>query len=132
MNIKPWTIGQLIAALEQHGNEKRVHFDFCGCVPSHVDSWRGIYAEPALGWNPTGYSATSEYSYPTVGDLLPWLRHAIAGVTFQGWKGGEYTYTADSLLHVDNAGDCTNTYITGIRADDSSVIIQTAYDDPFA
>lgn len=105
--------------------DTRVYFDFCQCVPTRVDSWRGIYAEPALGWSPSGYSKSGPVKYPTVGDLLIELDRATSGDIFCGWKGGEYAYSDNDTLHVDNPGDCTYTDITSIKVSKWEVVIHT-------
>ena len=47
-----FTIGEVLKALNSFP-DKRVYvfYDFCQCVPTHLGSWRGIYAEPTLGWD---------------------------------------------------------------------------------
>lgn len=108
------TIGQVIDELKKAKDMNgRVYFMPLRCVPTTVDSWRGVYAEPAIGWEPSGYSGTVK-EYPTVSSLISELQKAIDGRAYGGWKGGEYEYSRSSPLHVDNPGDCTNTEISSI------------------
>ena len=121
------TIGEIIDSLSQFEQGLCVNFDFCQCAPTKVDSWRNGYHIPTLGWTPTGYSSSTTDTV-TVAALLQELRSAIDGRKYNGWKGGEYTYTRDDDLQVDNPGDATFTEITQIEADNSpygSVILHT-------
>ncbi len=117
MNIK-----QVIEKLKQAPADHRVYFSPLRCVPTTVDSWRGIYAEPALGWEPSGYSGNVK-EYPTVASLIAELERAIDGRIYTGWKGGEYSYTENHTLHIDNPGDCTSTEIKEITVGEYQVVI---------
>ena len=120
------TIGQLIKLLNKADLEHRVYFDFANCIPDSIASWRGIYAEPALGWCPSGYSASNtDRKNCTVGELLEMLNEALRE-TYIGWKGGEFQYNLDSPLHVDNNGDCTHTEISNVRILRDWVILETS------
>lgn len=119
MNIKT-----LLVNLELADPNLPVYFDFCSCVPVNINSWRGVYAEPAIGWQPTGYSGDGEEI--TVEQFIEVLKHAAySGAYYLGWKGGEYIYNENSELHVDNPGDCTHTDISHIEINDYRVIICT-------
>lgn len=48
------------------------------------------------------------------------LNDTISGRTYEGWKGGDYRYTGDEPLHIDNRGDCTLTGIDRIDPDCNS------------
>lgn len=110
------TIGELIAELEKTDPRLSVYYDFADCIPTGIDSWRGIYNEPALGWAATGYSAKrDDPKTPTVADVLAMLRKPLNGQQYSGWKGGEFSYTKDSPLHVDNRGDCSHTEIARVE-----------------
>lgn len=115
------TIGEVIAALESASPDAPVRFDFCGLMPSTVDSWRGIYAEAALGFSVFGADATAA-------QLLKNLREAIDGREFIGWKGGEYRYTSGTPLHVDNPGECTYTVIDRVEVGGWCVVLHTKRD----
>lgn len=115
------TIGQILDKLRTADPNARVHFDFCGTTPTTVSSWRGIYAEPAIGWAPTGYTEHA-IKAKTVGELIFELEQAILpDMPFGGWKGGTYHYNLTSPLHVDNLGDCTDTEICAVVIDDAQV-----------
>jgi hypothetical protein len=118
------TINELIDRLRCAEPDARVRFSFCGCVPTTVGSWRGIYAEPAIGWQPADYSGYVK-DYPTASSLIAELERSIDGRSYIGWKGGEYRYTGDQTLHVDNYGDYTKTEIYQVVAIDSDVVMYT-------
>lgn len=111
------TIGELISLLETFNQGDDVYFDFCGTVPTHVSSWRGVYAEAALGWS-------ERDGAPTVAELIARLRSAI-GQGFDGWKGGEFIYSKDTPIHIDNPGKWTSTEISGVVGSSFSVFLQT-------
>jgi hypothetical protein len=121
------TIGSVLTRLRSMGQDKRVYFDFCRCVPTEVGSWRGVYAEPALGWAPSGYSGNAQA--PTVAELIGRLEEAIDGRTFGGWKSGDYSYGLRHTLHIDNAGDWTQTEIASVEQDEYQVMIYTIHED---
>ena len=121
------TIKQVIEKLKTAKQDHRVYFSPLWCVPTTVDSWRGIYAEPALGWQPSGYSGNVN-EYPTAGSLIAELQKATDGKNYIGWKGGEYSYSGGDTLHIDNPGDCTNTEIKSIEVNDYQVIIHIEHD----
>ena len=113
------TINEILGVLRRASPCSRVYFAFGRCVPTRVASWRGSYDEPALGWQPAGYSGCIE-KYPTVADLIDELEQAISGLPYTGWKGGEYWYNGD------NTGDCSCTEIDRIEALDWGVILHTS------
>lgn len=123
------TINELLKILRGAKLSNRVYFAFGRCVPTYIASWRGIYAEPALGWEPAGYSGRDNLIYPTVQSLITELEQSINGKEYIGWKGGEYFYHGDEPLHIDNRGAYTNTEITNIEVKEWEVIIHTAYKD---
>lgn len=117
------TIDDLLYDLRKAKTDAVVMFDFCNCAPTTVGSWRGIYAEPALGWIATGYSGNGKQ--PTVADLIAELERAIDGREYTGWKGGEFSYNGRDTLHIDNAGDWTNTELVRVENDDWRVLLHT-------
>lgn len=123
-----FTLGDLISRLENvEDQDKMVFFDFCGCIPTVINSSRGFYRDPALGWSGTGYSsAGSAYSNSSVSALVERLKWSL-GRTYTGWKGGEYTYDTNSRLWVDNPGDWNSTYITEV-SESYVVVLRTYYD----
>lgn len=112
------TIGELIDALKIVSPDARVLFDFCACRPTVVRSWRGVYAEAALGWSSTEPA-------PTVAELTQRLEQATDGRVFSGWKGGDYRYTRSTTLHVDNQGECTDTEIRAVLDEREFVYLLT-------
>jgi hypothetical protein len=120
------TIGEVIDALERADPGVRVVFDFGGIVPTTVASWRGIYAEAALGFEGGDYISNAD---PKVADLLAHLRESIDGRTFGGWKGGDYRYDRDTTLHIDNRGCCTNTELTRVEVGEFEVMLHTEHDE---
>ena len=117
-------IGQVKEILSRAAGDSYVYYDFCNCVPTKIDSWRGIYAEPALGWCDIGRSGDG--TNITVSQLLDELKKATDGRTYHGWKGGEYSYNDKSPLHIDNPGDYSDTFITEIIDYDYCIIIYTS------
>lgn len=111
------TIKQVLDILKQAPSDASVHYSYFRCVPTVVDSWRGIYAEAALGWAPSEYT-----NRITAQKLIKELEDSF-GRQFTGWKGGEYCYYEDTPLHIDNPGECTNTEIDKITFNDYSVTI---------
>jgi hypothetical protein len=98
-----------------------VQFDFCNCRPVTVSSWRGIYAEPTIGWSTEGET--------TVDQFLTELNLATSGKIYEGWKGGDFQYDDNSPLHVDNPGRYTLTEIVAVEVTEWDVILHTRYSD---
>lgn len=119
---RPWTIRDLMDALQVEDPEAQVCFDFVGCVPTHIASWRGSYDMPALGWEAAGYSGNGKA--PAAEDLWEELEKSLHR-TYEGWKGGSYRYSAGQILRVDNRGDCTGTVIVGLHSDGPYVTLLT-------
>ena len=117
------TIKELLYDLRKLKPETEVYFDFAGTTPTTVASWRGVYAEPALGWVATGHSGNGKAT--TVSDLIIELETAIDGRDYTGWKGGEYSYSENNVLHIDNPGGCTNTELVRVEDNDWCVILHT-------
>lgn len=112
-------IGEIKNALKNADPTAQVFYNFTNCYPTKVDSWRGIYADPAIGWRSSEDWRAGE-NIPTVRDFLQELDAAIEpGREYTGWKGGQYSYDENSQLHVDNPGRYTCTEI--IRVDISGL-----------
>lgn len=122
-------IGTIKKYLEHANPEVEVIFDFCRCFPTTVKSWRGIYAEPAIGWSVGRYSGGREVQPLSVKNFLKELNLATSGNVYTGWKGGDFTYTDEDTLHVDNAGDCTHTEISYVEIGDYAIILHTQAKD---
>jgi len=120
-------IGQIKEELKKADPTHSVYFSFACCAPTTVNSWRGIYAEPAIGWAPTGYSGTADA--PTVSVLLKELEDATDGREYTGWKGGEYRYRDSHPLHVDNPGDSTYTKIERVELKAWCVVLHTVNEE---
>lgn len=117
------TIGEILDAIARADDKVSVIFDFGGTSPTKIDSWRGIYDEAAIGFSPGKYGEPCV----TVQQFRAELQGAIKpGVTYYGWKGGEYHYTKSTPLHVDNRGCYSNTEISRVEVQDWGVILHTA------
>jgi hypothetical protein len=111
------TIKQVLDILKQAPSDAPVHYSYFRCVPTYVDSWRGIYAEAALGWAPVEYK-----NQITAQELIKKLEYSLDKI-YTGWKGGDYCYNKHTPLHIDNRGECTNTEIDKITFNEYSVTI---------
>ena len=126
------TLGKLIEEIEQHGvmngeDDKTVDFDFGTAVPTTLDSWRGSYAELALGYKLSGYDNDEDhFAQITAKDLLKELKSAI-GKTYTGWKGGEFIMSENTPVWVTNPGDSGNTGVIGTVDEGYKIVIITAY-----
>lgn len=108
------TIGEVIQGLEAIDDKSlHVYYNFANIFPTSVDSWRGIYEQPALGWADGGLR--QDIIAPTVAELLIELKNSVNGKVYTGWKGGEYVFSKDQTLHVDNPGDFSSTEISAIE-----------------
>jgi hypothetical protein len=116
------TIGAVITALEAAPPDASVYFDFCRCVPTAVDSWRGVYSEAALGFALPG-------CHVSAAALLAELRSASDGRAFTGWKGGDFRYSLDTPLHVDNPGCYTSTALVGVENKEWCIVLHTKRGD---
>ena len=114
------TIGEVLDAIKGVDDELTVLFAFGGVHPTTVDSWRGIYSEAAIGFSPGDYGDPRR----TVGEFRKELNNALNS-SFDGWKGGEYTYERNTPLHVDNRGCYTNTELTRVEVTEYDVILHT-------
>lgn len=118
------TLGELIAALRQFPVGHPVYYDVWNAAftPRRPASYRGYYCDLALGH--------TSGSMTTVGDLLGWLEVAD-GRVYEGWKGGDYEMTLDTVLWVDNPGECHGIAIVGVRPRGNwGVIIETEQATP--
>jgi hypothetical protein len=118
------TIGEVLDAIKHAKDDAIVRFDFGGVSPTKVDSWRGVYAEAAIGFTDGEYGAP----YATVKMFREELEAAIGGRTHSGWKGGDYSYSRRTPLHVDNRGNCSNTEIERVEVEEYQVILHTTYE----
>lgn len=115
------TIGEVIDALNSTEPKKdaRVYFAFANLIPTHIASYRGSYAMPALGWGTekywSGQNATNAENVSPHA-LAKRLQDALAeNQFFTGWKGGEYQYTRNHILYVDNPGQSNGVVIERVE-----------------
>jgi len=120
------TLGQLITEIEKcgtknprDGSDKSIMYDFGYMKPTHLDSWRGSYAEIAMGYDEKG-------DYPTAESVLCECKDAI-GSTYQGYKGGEFIMGADTPVWVANYGHSGETGIIGILDKGYQLILLTTH-----
>lgn len=134
----PISIGELIKQLDRLPQNLYVYFDFGNFMPNidaerlstkGMDSYRGRYEDICIGYRLFDYDLVAKdtnLGHVTAGRLLTNLRYA-AKCTFNGYKGGEYQASDDSILWAANYGESTGTGITGAILTDSTVILTTAY-----
>ncbi len=113
------TLGALDAALSAMPADAPVLFED-GRHPRGIGSWRGSYCEPAI--DPGGTDPV------TVEDVRGRLSDALNGHVFYGYKGGEYTYDADSPVNVDAWGEYTREVLIDVKARDGAAILVTKKD----
>lgn len=123
------TLGELIDGLQAAPRKDvEVVFDFCGIIPTTFDSWRGVYADLALGWEVEQWDHERKaYNTCTVGELLERANNAI-DTTFHGYKGGEYQMGGDTPVWVDNYGEYTLTALAEVHANDYRCVLVTRRD----
>lgn len=126
------TIGQLLDKLEsidlksESGKEKQVYYDFGSAIPTSIDSWRGSYAEAALGYRLTGYDATEHFGSKPLSELIAELKN-VNNRSYEGWKGGDFYYDKDTPLWVANSGNSGSTAIYDVLDDGWRVVLLTCY-----
>ena len=124
------TVGELIAKLEpivakqsevikKYGHEATVMFDFEYLKPTSFHSWRGVYAELALGF-------TEEGEEKPVSKLLEQAR-AVVGKTFTGYKGGDFVMGKTTPIWIANYSHSGQTALVDILDEEYSVILITKY-----
>lgn len=118
------TLGELIRQLKEVKPDVEVDFDFAGTYPTTLDSWRGRYAELALGFD-GGHYNDKQSGAPQAKDLILELESAI-GKTFEGWKGGDFLMKADTQVWVNNPGMYSRTRIVNVSHTEFSATINTA------
>lgn len=109
------SLGGLIAFLENLGaKDTPVVFDVGGSVGVE-NSYRGYYSDLAL----ERYSAEQK----TAGDLLEQCKNCV-GATYEGYKGGSYRMSPETILWAAPYGVC-GLAITGVKLIDCQVVLQT-------
>lgn len=124
---QPITAGDLLDALAGIDDGIAVCFDFCGLVPTAVDSYRGYYDHLAFGWSePDGVNTLN-----TVGKLRENVSAAM-GRIFQGYKGGDFLMHRGAPLWVAEYGRSFSTAVCGVHVTDWCVTIRTAHCEDWA
>ena len=132
LKLTKMTLGELIDALDKIPREwdvndepKTVRFDFGSAIPAHLDSWRGDYAQLALGYKLTGYDSSEEHSAKvTLSDFLDRLKSGV-GATYDGWKGGTFVMGRGTDVWVDNPGNYNHTQIASVEDRGWYVVLHT-------
>ena len=123
METKPMSIGELRLFLSRKEPTAKVRYDFVYFFPHGCHSWRGDYSMPAIGYS-DGHDELCEQS--TVAYVLKCLE-TLVNEEFTGWKGGEYRFDDDAILHVAKPREAANTVIVNVTDDHGEVILNTAY-----
>lgn len=110
------TLGGLIDALRHLEPDQIVFFDFAALVPTTIQSYRGYYEDLAIGF--------ADGNHGTVGEFLTRLRDCV-GITFEGYKGGNYPAKLDTVLWAANWGRTGGTAIVGVRTHEHCAVIET-------
>ena len=121
-------LGELIAKLEAiprdykwaHNEESTpvtVRYDFPDMYPTNLDSWRGIYAELALGYGDKEL---------TLYDLLKDCKAAV-GKTFEGYKGGKFKIGKSTPIWVSNYCHSDSVGIIDVINCGDEVVLVTYY-----
>ena len=120
-------MAELHRLLKRAKPDATVYLDFGGFArPTTIDSYRGYYDRPALGFVLGGYSGSDHRGTTEVRQLLADLERGMRD-DFEGWKGGIYRYSGDETLFVDNPGDSSGIVVTGLVDEGYRVTITTAY-----
>jgi len=120
-------MAELHRLLKQAQADADVHLDFGGHArPTTIDSYRGYYDRPALGFALGGYSGGDHTGHTKVSELIAELERGMRQA-YEGWKGGTYRYSGNEPLFVDNPGDASGIAVTGLIDGGYRVTITTAY-----
>lgn len=112
------TLGELILKMENvKDKSKPVIFDVKPYCPDSIDSWRGSYAELALGYH-DGVAFSGS-------DFLKILKETV-GITLSGYKGGNFLMGKTTPVWVADYG---NSYGFRENKDDESFKDYTAVVD---
>jgi len=119
-----FTLGALIAELDDYARriedpaDSRVLYDFVHFHPKTLASYRGDYADLALGYGQV-YSEA-----PKIAGLIEHLKGCV-GRDFHGWKGGIYRASLATPVWVANPGETGSTGIVGVQVMDGDVVLVT-------
>lgn len=116
-------LGALIDALKACDQKADVYIDRSPVYlsPTTVTSYRGIYAELAIGVECTKYGRP-------VGEVASMLEAAV-GATFEGYKGGSYKMDRSTHVWIANWGEAGDSEVTGVRIVCGSVYLTWSSDD---
>lgn len=92
------TLGEVILLLKAQPKSNTIKLDFTDSNPSHLDSYRGYYTDLSLDYD-------SDEKSKTVKELLKIFEDAD-GLTYEGYKGGDYTMNRKTLVWVAPYGSC--------------------------
>lgn len=135
---RQFTLGELILKLEavsptftDHKGEekdKRVVFNFEYLHPTGLLSWRGLYRELAISFEPQRHGGDDTWSdeAPSVREFIAALKRAI-GRTYEGYKGGDFVMGKTTPVWVANYGNAGNTGVVDITDSTYEVRLETAY-----
>ena len=115
-----FTLGELVAKLEQFNREDKLQFSD-GTNPDSMDSYRGYYEDLAID---------RSFDIITVGTFLDRAIDAV-GNTFIGYKGGDFLMNKMTLVWVAEYGDTSNDGIVNIVQDGDIVkmVLEEIEDD---
>lgn len=112
------TLGRLIKAAENAPQDGVVRFADGG-YPGSEDSYRGYYSDLSFGQSETPV---------TVADFLKQARGAL-GETYYGYKGGNYTMTAETPVWRAEYGSCGDAIVLAQVMDGDLVLFCRPEDD---
>lgn len=118
------TLGEMISTLSRKDQNASIRYDFVHFYPTTIESWRGVYAELAIGYS--NVPDPEEGYVPIVAQFLAKLKEAV-GKEYHGWKGGEYIMHENTPMHVANSGEAGNTIISDIIEGDREIVFVTAF-----
>ena len=110
------TLGEIIERLKVQNIGNKVRFDFDDVSPVSLESWRGSYADLAIGYEKgDGW---------IVSMLLGKCKEAV-GKTFEGYKGGDFEMSKKTDVWVSNFGEYESVAIFDILEIGGITILRT-------
>lgn len=114
-------LGEIIDELAGIDENEPVEFDFGGCQPNRLDSYRGYYSDLAIGY-------TNDEDGWVVGKLRSALTEAVGSV-FEGYKGGDYRMGRETPVWVANYGRSHGVAVVRVERQSWRVVLHTAMID---
>ena len=113
------TLGELIDKLGTESHSSPVKVQWWSTLTNYgaVDSYRGYYSDLAID--------NGDDREWTVAEVLADL-NAADGKTFEGYKGGDYRMSGDTLVWVSGYGEYTGVGATGVEFIEGTVVITSA------